>query len=122
MKVLIAEDSALIRRAISKIVSSIGYQCIETTNGAECLAALEKELPDIKLILLDWNMPVMDGFEVLTRIRSRAKYDDVKIMMATSDGVAEDVMAAIKAGADGYLVKPFSPEKLSESIKGILEE
>ncbi len=121
MKILIAEDSSLIRRAISKVIGNMGHECIEAVNGVECLAALERDLKEIKLIVLDWNMPVMDGFEVLTRIRSRSQYDNVKIMMATSDGVAQDVMAAIKAGADAYLVKPFSPEKLSESIQELLD-
>lgn len=68
MKILIAEDSSLIRRAITKVVGDMGFECIATENGAECLAALEKELPEIRLVMLDWNMPVMDGFEVLTRI------------------------------------------------------
>lgn len=121
MKILIAEDSSLIRRAIAKVIGNMGHECIETVNGVECLAALEQDISEIKLIVLDWNMPVMDGFEVLTRIRSRAKYDNVKIMMATSDGVQEDVVAAIKAGADAYLVKPFSPEKLSGSISELID-
>lgn len=120
MKILIAEDSSLIRRAIAKVIGELGFECVETENGAECLAALEKQLPDVGLIVLDWNMPVMDGFEVLTRIRSKARYDGVKIMMATSAGVEEDVVAAIKAGADSYLVKPFSPEKLSQRIQKLV--
>lgn len=121
MKILIAEDSSLIRRAIAKVVGGLGFECIATENGVECLAALEKQLPDIRLVMLDWNMPVMDGFEVLTRIRAKSKYDGVKIMMATSDGVEEDVVQAIKAGANSYLVKPFSPEELSERIQELVE-
>ncbi len=120
MKILVVDDSGIIRRAISKIAVNQGYKPIEAENGADGLAKLRKHGTDIGLVILDWNMPVMDGFELLTKIRSMQEYQHIPVVMATSDGAEEDVVKAIKAGADAYLVKPFTPEALSERIKSVL--
>ena len=120
MNILVVDDSGLIRRAISKIVTVCGYKPLEAGNGAECLIQLRKHESSIALILLDWNMPVMDGYDVLVKIRSEERYNHIPIIMATADGVAEDVVKAIKAGADSYMVKPFTPESLKERINEVL--
>lgn len=120
MKILVVDDSGLIRRAIGKVANDLGYKFLEASNGAECLVQLRKHESDIILIILDWNMPVMDGYEVLCKIRSENKYSHIPILMATADGVEEDVVKAIKAGADSYLVKPFTPDSLSERIQAVL--
>jgi len=120
MKVLIVEDSGLIRRVIAKVATEQGYDTIEAGNGADGLAKLRKHGREIHLVVLDWNMPVMDGYEVLTKIRSAQEYDHVAVLMATSDGIEEDVIKALKAGADGYLVKPFTEETLSGRMEELL--
>ncbi|MDH3891947.1 MAG: response regulator [candidate division Zixibacteria bacterium] len=116
MKILIAEDSALIRRGIAKIVTDQGFKPIEAENGAEALAKLRKNERDIALVILDWNMPLMDGYEVLCKIRSQNDCAHIPVLMATSDGAEEDVIKAIKAGANSYLVKPFKPEDMARQI------
>lgn len=116
MKILIAEDSALIRRSIAKIVTELGFKPIEAENGAEALAKLRKNDRDVALVILDWNMPVIDGFEALCKIRSQSDYAHIPILMATSDGAEEDVIKAIKAGANAYLVKPFKPTDMAKQI------
>lgn len=120
MKILVVDDSGIMRRVISKVANDNGYKSIEAVNGADCLTQLRKNENNISLIILDWNMPVMDGYEVLVKIRSEDRYDHIPVLMATADGVEEDVVKAIKAGADSYLVKPFTPENLAERIKKIL--
>lgn len=121
MKILIAEDSALMRRIIVKVVTEKKFEPLESVNGAEVLAKLRKNDSDIGLIILDWNMPVMSGYEALGKIRAQEKYNKIPILMATADGVAEDVIKAIKAGVNGYLVKPYTPESLSAKIDEVLE-
>lgn len=116
MKILIAEDSALIRRGIAKIVTDQGFKPVEAENGAEALAKLRKSDREVALVILDWNMPVMDGYEVLCKIRSQSDYAHIPVLMATSDGAEEDVIKAIKAGANAYLVKPFKPEDMARQI------
>lgn len=119
MKILIAEDSALIRRGIAKIVTDQGFKPIEAENGAEALAKLRKNDREVVMVILDWNMPVMDGYEVLRKIRSQSDWAHIPILMATSDGAEEDVIKAIKAGANSYLVKPFKPEDMARQINDL---
>jgi len=120
MKILIVDDSNMMRKTISKVVVNKGFKPIVAENGAEALARLRKFESDIALVIMDWNMPVMDGYETLVKIRSNEKYDNVQILMATAAGVQEDVVKAIKAGANGYMVKPFKAEELSKKITEIL--
>jgi two-component system chemotaxis response regulator CheY len=121
MKILFVEDSALLRRAMVKAVQEVGYKTVEAENGMEALARLRTHGPSIDLVVLDWNMPIMSGYEVLVKMRSQETYSNIPVLMATSDGVEEDVRKAIKAGATGYLVKPFTPEALVKQISGILK-
>jgi len=120
MKILFVEDSALLRRAMVKAAAERGFKTAEAENGAEALSRLREMGTSIDVIVMDWNMPVLDGFEALQKIRSMSEYDDIPVLMATSDGVQEDVVAAIKAGAAGYLIKPFTPDALVDKISEIL--
>lgn len=120
MKILVADDSGLMRRVIAKVVTSLGFHAIEAENGADCLAKLRKHASSIVLIILDWNMPVMDGYEVLEKIRAQDEYNHIPVLMATADGVKGDVVKAIKAGASAYLVKPFTEKSLSERITEVV--
>lgn len=120
MNILVVDDSTFMRRAICSIAVECGYKPLEAGNGVECLVQLRKHERYIALIVLDWNMPVMDGYEVLTKIRSEKRFNRIPIIMATADGVAGDVAKAIKAGADSYLIKPFTSKSLSEKIHELL--
>lgn len=111
----------MMRRVIVKVVTEKKHQPLETGNGAELLAKLRKNESDVGLIILDWNMPLMTGYEALNKIRAQKKYDNIPILMATADGVAENVVKAIKAGANGYLVKPYTHESLSAKIDEVLK-
>ena len=121
MRILIAEDSALMRRAIVNVVGKLGHEAIEAENGASAIGTLRKQHEKIGLIILDWNMPVMDGYEVLQKVKSDERYANIPVLMATSDGVRDDVIKAIKTGASGYIIKPFQPEELSKRINEILK-
>jgi len=120
MRILIAEDSALMRRAIVNVIGKLGHKSIEAENGAAAMAILRKQYNKIGMIILDWNMPLMDGYEVLTKVKADERYAEIPVLMATSDGIREDVIKAIKAGASSYIVKPFKPEELAHRIKDIL--
>ncbi len=121
MKILIVDDSALIRRSITGVVKDAGYTPIEAENGAKAMTMLRKHGPMVSLIILDWNMPVMNGYEVLVKIKSTSEYKHIPVLMATSDGIQDNVVKAIKAGASAYLIKPFTPEILSKQIAECLE-
>lgn len=119
MKILIIEDSSLMRKAVVNAAQELELECIEATNGAEGLAKLRKHYQEISLIILDWNMPIMNGFEALTKIRAKSEYKHIPILMATADGIEDDVLAAIKAGANSYLVKPYTKEILKKQITAL---
>ena len=120
MKILFVDDSALMRRSMVKMANDSGFKTLEAENGAEALVRIRKYGPAIDLVVLDWNMPVMDGIEVLEKIKADKEHADIPVLMATADGVEEDVIRAIQAGAAGYLVKPFTPELLIKKISEIL--
>ncbi len=120
MKILFVEDSALLRRTMVKMAKESGFVAIEAANGAEALATLRKHGNSIDLVVLDWNMPVMDGIQVLNKMRSQEEFRSVPVLMATSAGVEEDVKTALNAGASGYMVKPFTADALVKKINSIL--
>lgn len=119
MMALVVDDSAAMRHHLGKALQSLGWQIRNAGNGVEALAAL-KELPRCDLILTDWHMPGMDGVELCRAVRKDAKYKDVKIVMVTSDAVMSAVNEALQAGADDFVMKPFTPQVLSERLEAIM--
>lgn len=116
MKVLLVDDSATMRRIQKTQIASLGItDVVEAGDGEEALKVLKQNMP-VDLILLDWNMPVMDGFTFLKKVRSDNAYSNVKVIMCTSESEKSRVVEALKAGANNYLVKPFTPEALKEKL------
>jgi len=118
MNILLVDDSNTMRRIQRNQLESLGHtQITEAVNGEQAYELLQKEAFD--LIILDWNMPVMDGMTLLKKIRSNQAYADVKVIMCTSESDKKKVVEAMKAGANNYLVKPFTPEGLAEKLMAI---
>lgn len=115
-KIILADDSKFMRETLSDEVRKKGLLPIQAENGAEVLSKLRDHGRDVVMIVLDWNMPVMDGYEALKKIRAKKEFNHIPILMATADGDKGDVLKAIKAGANAYLVKPFKPEDFSEQL------
>lgn len=116
MKILTVDDSRMIRVIIKNTVKGLGYDVLEASNSEEALKVLEKDYSEIGLILLDWNMPGMNGFELLKIIKSNPDYKNIPTMMVTTEGERANVIMAIQVGAENYLTKPFTPEDLSTKI------
>jgi len=116
MNILIVDDVPLIRRLVKKPVESLGGKLFEATNGIEALNLLRENKVEISLILLDWNMPLMDGFKFLTQIKSDAQLKHIPVIMTTTENDREKIIMAIQAGASHYLVKPFTSEDLTKKI------
>lgn len=112
MKVLSVDDSAIIRKIIRGASDVLGYELLEASNGAEALNLMATEYQQVELILLDWNMPVMNGFETLKALKNDSRYQGIPVMMVTTEGEKTNIVEAVKAGAKHYLVKPFTPEDL----------
>jgi two-component system, chemotaxis family, chemotaxis protein CheY len=116
MRLLLVDDSATMRRIQRTQLNTMGItDIIEAGNGEEAFAQLQSNMP-IDVMLLDWNMPVMDGFTLLKKVRADANFTGVKIFMCTSESEKSKVVEALKAGANNYIVKPFTPEGLKEKL------
>ena len=112
---LIVEDSRVIRRVSRHIVEGLGLSVEEAEDGREALAACDKALPD--LILLDWNMPVMNGLEFIRELRARPEGASPKVVFCTTEYDAGHIREAIAAGADEYVMKPFDHETLQLKLQ-----
>lgn len=113
MKILVVDDSSTMRRIITNTLKTIGQEdVVQAGDGLEGLQAL-KDNPDVALILTDWNMPNMNGLDFLTKVRETSKTPTI---MITTEAEKQNVVTAIKAGANNYIVKPFTPEVLSEKL------
>jgi two-component system chemotaxis response regulator CheY len=115
MRGIVVDDSRSMRAIISRQLRELGFEVEEAASGREALAKLHED-PAADLILLDWNMPEMDGFEVLTLIRSEPGYKNVRVMMVTTESEMSRVSEALDAGANEYLMKPFDREALAEKL------
>lgn len=105
------------RRIIINTLKTAGYETVvEASNGQEALACLA----GVQLILTDWNMPIMDGISLLREIRSNHDYDHVPVVMVTTEGAQEEVIEALRLGANDYIVKPFSAPIFTKKIETII--
>ena len=118
MRILLVDDSRTIRSIQKNTLRGLGYTDVgEADDGLEALAAVASSPPD--LILLDWNMPNMDGPTFLRTLRSKGS--GIPVIMCTTEGEKSRVLAAIQAGANNYVVKPFTPQVLAEKIEQTME-
>jgi len=116
MRILSVDDSLVVRKIIRGAAETLGIDMLEAEDGYDALKVLEKEEGNIDLILLDWNMPGMNGYELLLELKSDEKYYNIPIMMVTTEGQKESIIAAVKAGASNYMIKPFAIDELAKKI------
>jgi two-component system, chemotaxis family, chemotaxis protein CheY len=118
MKFLVVDDSLTMRRIIINALQRIGYNdTVEASDGKE---ALEKFDGSIGFVITDWNMPSMSGVEFARAVRSNSVGASVPILMVTTRGAREDIVAAVEAGVNNYILKPFTPSVLKEKIDRLL--
>ena len=120
MKFLVVDDSSTMRRIVTNTLRDLGHTDVtDAADGAEALDQLETVRPDF--VVTDWNMPNMNGLELTQAIRSHPEFGELPILMITTRGVKEDVVAAMKARVNNYVVKPFTAQVLGEKIDAILK-
>lgn len=116
---LVVDDSAAIRQLVSLTVTGAGYEVLAARNGNEALQKLSESRPD--LVITDLNMPDMDGIELIRKIRSLADYKFIPILMLTTEAQEEKMREGRKAGASGWIVKPFSSGQLLDVLKKFIK-
>jgi two-component system, chemotaxis family, chemotaxis protein CheY len=117
-KVLIVDDSPVVRQQVRRALGE-SYEFIEAADGAEGLSKVTAE-PDIAMIILDINMPRMSGLEMLEKVKEGGKNAGLHVVMLTGEGQHSMIERAKKAGAKGWIVKPFKPELLSAAVRRLV--
>lgn len=115
MKILVVDDSKTIRMIIGRTLTALGYQVAEAGNGKEALNAVRAD-GEIRLALVDWNMPEMNGLEFVQAVRADDAIKALPIMMVTTESEMGNVKKALEAGANEFVMKPFTKEVIQEKI------
>jgi two-component system chemotaxis response regulator CheY len=119
MRILIVDDSSTMRRIIINTLNKIGYkECHEAGNGREAVEALAKTPVD--MIITDWNMPEMSGLEFIKAVRANDRTKHLPVVMVTTNASQDDLVAAMQAGVNNYVVKPFTADTIKEKIEAAL--
>jgi len=119
MRFLVVDDSPTMRRIVSNALREIGYaDVIEADDGAHALEKLNVE--HVEFLITDWNMPNINGLELTQTIRLHPTLNNLPILMITTRGMKEDVIQALQAKVNNYIVKPFTPDVLRDKIDSIL--
>lgn len=116
-KCLIVDDSSVIRKVARRIMEEVNFEIFEAEDGAKALDACREGMPDV--ILLDWNMPVMDGLEFLNHLRKEPNGEIPKVIFCTTENDMDHITKAISAGANEYIMKPFDKEIIFSKLKEV---
>ena len=116
MRALLVDDSRFIRNYLRKVLAERGVECVEAADGREGLECLRDAGP-FAVALVDWNMPVMSGLELMQAAREDHALDGMKIVMVTTEAENDHIESALMAGADEYLLKPFDEEGLFDKLR-----
>ncbi|MEA1920054.1 MAG: response regulator [Campylobacterota bacterium] len=123
LHIMIVDDSVTIRRVMKNVLGRLikeDVTMIEAGNGIEALAQLKEHHEHISLILLDVNMPEMNGDVFLEKMRSDQQYNRIRVVMVTTEAEKKTVVRIMKIGANGYIVKPFTPQTMKRALEPIL--
>ncbi len=118
MKILTVDDSDLVRMMLRNILEQQGHEVIEAENGQKALEMLQTH-QDTDIVFLDWEMPVMNGYRFLTTVKDERRAENTKIIMVTSLNKMSNVLDALKAGADEYIMKPFTAEIIMTKMNSV---
>ncbi len=121
MKILVVDDMSTMRRIVKNILKQLGFSNVEEAeNGQEAMNKLKAEA--YGFVVSDWNMPVMSGIDLLRAIRADDKLKHIPVLMVTAEAQKENLIEAIQAGVNNYIVKPFTAETLQEKMNKIFNQ
>jgi two-component system, chemotaxis family, chemotaxis protein CheY len=120
MRALIIDDSSSMRSILRQYMREMKYDVVEAGNGKEALQKCE-ETKDFTIALVDWNMPVMNGLDFVRALRARHEFDNVKLMMVTTENDSARITEALSAGANEFMMKPFTYDALEQKIALVVE-
>ncbi len=115
MRALVIDDSKAIRLILGKMLKEMGFEVFEAGNGRQAMDRL-KEVGKLEIALVDWNMPEMNGYEFVCEVRKDPGYNDMLLMMVTTETEMSQVIKALEAGANEYVMKPFTKDIIKEKL------
>ena len=115
MRAMVIDDSRAIRLILGKMLKELGFEVIDAENGAVAMERL-KTSEKLDIALVDWNMPEMNGYEFVCEVRKDDAYKDLPLMMVTTETEMSQVVKALEAGANEYVMKPFTKEMITEKL------
>jgi two-component system chemotaxis response regulator CheY len=116
MQALVVDDSRAMRAILTRLLAGLGFDVAQAGDGQEALEVLAGGVrPDV--ILVDWNMPVMDGLTFIKQCRAHDQYRDIVLMMVTTESEQSNIVRALAAGAHEYVIKPFTEEVITEKLQ-----
>ena len=120
--VLIVDDSRAIRRILGTTIRELGFEVAEAANGQEALDRLEDMEQPVRFMLVDWNMPKMNGLDFVLKVRENKRFEESSILMVTTETAVDQMVKALDAGANEYVMKPFTKEIIEDKLRllGIL--
>lgn len=120
---LVIDDSRAIRMILGRTLNRFGYEVCSAANGREALDMIGQQDLDLSVILVDWNMPEMNGLDFVKSIRANPRYNEVPLMMVTTETEIEQMYRALEAGANEYVMKPFTDEVIADKLRllGVLQ-
>lgn len=116
-KALVVDDSRAIRGILARILIRNGFQVFEAGDGLEALAALDGDAATVDLLCVDYNMPGMNGLELLTEMREQPRFDDLHVVMVTTETNIEAIHYALSLGVSQYVMKPFTEAMITDKLK-----
>jgi two-component system chemotaxis response regulator CheY len=116
MRALVIDDSRAMRTILGAMLKEIGFEVAEAKNGLDAIERL-KETGPLEVALVDWNMPEMNGYEFVQSVRAQRAYDDMRLMMVTTETEVTQMAKALEAGANEYVMKPFTKEIIREKLE-----
>ena len=116
-KALVVDDSRAMRIILSRTLAEFGFEVMQAANGREALEIMDQKGGSISLVLLDWNMPEVTGIEVVEKLRAQEAFKTVRLVMVTTETEIEQMARALDAGADEYLMKPFTRESVEDKLR-----
>ena len=112
---LVIDDSRAMRTILSGILTELDFDVVQAGDGQEALETLERT-PDVDVALVDWNLPVMSGLEFVREVRSKPEWNSLRLMMVTTETELKRITLALDAGANEYIMKPFTKEMLLDKL------
>jgi two-component system chemotaxis response regulator CheY len=113
---MVVDDSRAMRMILSRTLVESGFEVLQAANGREALDRMERD-GAFQLVMVDWNMPEMSGLEFIRAVRARPEFRTVRLFMVTTETEIEQMTRALDAGADEYLMKPFTPDSVRDKLR-----